>query len=65
MNAKLSLEVADKKINSFLVHRAQCGEANTSLPLNVLKRRIITYYSINFSLHKNSYDLYDTKKNSG
>ena len=56
MSAKLNLEVAGKKKkknHSFLVHHAQFGGANTSLPINVLRRNIITYYSINFLLHKN------------
>ena len=50
-----------KKNQSFLVHRAQFRGAITSLPINVLRRSIITYYSINFSLHKNPYDFYDAK----
>ena len=65
MSAKLSLEVAGKKKkknHSFLVHRAQFGKANTFLPMNVLRRSIITYYSINFLLHKNSYHFHDAIK---
>ena len=37
------------------MHRAQFGGENTSLPINVLRRSIITYYSINFLF-------YDAKK---
>ena len=44
------------------MHRAQFGGANTSLPINALRRSIITFYSINFLLHKNSYHFYDAKK---
>ena len=44
----------------FLVHYNQKGGSkfNTDLPLNVLKRGTITYYSINFNHHKNFYDFY-------
>ena len=51
-----------KKNHSFLVHCAHFGGANTSLPINVLRRSVITYYSISFLLHKSSYDFYDAKK---
>ena len=44
------------------VHHGQVGGANDQLPINILKRSITTYYSINFSLHKNFYNLYDAKK---
>ena len=45
-----------------MVHREQFGGANNHLPINILKRSTITYYSINFSLHKNFYNFYDAKK---
>lgn len=44
------------------MHHGQVGGANDQLPINILKRSITTYYSINFSLHKNFYNLYDAKK---
>ena len=34
---------------------------NQQLPVNVLKSRPITYYSINFHQHKNFIDFYDEK----
>ena len=45
----------------FLVHYNQKGgpKANADLPLNVLQRGPITYYSINFNQHKNFYDFYN------
>ena len=48
----------NKKNNMFLVHYNQKGgaKANADLPLNVLQRGPITYYSINFNQHKNFYD---------
>ena len=32
----------------------------STLPLNVLKRGRITYYSINFEQHKNFYDFFNS-----
>ena len=34
---------------------------NQQLPVNILQRGPITYYSINFHQHKNFYDFYDEK----
>ena len=31
-------------------------------PLNISKRSLIAYYSINYFLHKNHYDFYDAEK---
>ena len=50
-----------KKSHCFLKHYAQSSGSN-NFPLNNLKRSIITYYSINFSLHKNYYDFYNVEK---
>ena len=46
-----------------MFHRYQqtAGTINQQLPINVLKRRPITYYSINFYQHENFYDFYDEK----
>ena len=54
-----------KKIHMFLFHYSgknqTGGSRQTSrLPLNVLKRRTITYYSINFEQHKNFYDFFSS-----
>ena len=51
-----------KKNHCFFVHREHVGGANNHLPINILKRSTITYYSINFSLHKNFSNFYDAKK---
>ena len=45
----------------FLKHYAHSGGSN-NFPLNILKRSIITYYSINFSLHKNYYHFHNAEK---
>ena len=52
-----------KKNHNFLFHRHQQtgGALNQQLPVNVLKRGPITYYSINFYQHENFYDFYDEK----
>ena len=53
-----------KKVHMFLFHydgKNKIGgrrPSRSALPLNVLKRGSITYYSINFSQHKNFYDFY-------
>ena len=54
-----------KKIHMFLFHysgKNQTGRSRRSsrLPLNVLKRGTITYYSINFEQHKNFYDFFSS-----
>ena len=36
---------------------------NSTLPINVLKRGPITYYSINFNQHKNFYDFFSSQRN--
>ena len=50
-----------KKNQCFLSHYQQSGGLNNLL-LNISKRSLITYYSINYFLHKNYYDFYDAKK---
>ena len=37
------------------------GEINQQLPVNILRRGPITYYSINYQQHKNLYDFFDEK----
>ena len=61
-DGKISFKVVDKKNHYFLAHHKQVGGANNHLPINVSKRSIITYYSINFSLYKNFYDFCDAQK---
>ena len=53
-----------KKNHSFLVHREQqIGDStNQLLPVNTLRRGVITYYSINYFQHKNFYDFFDAEK---
>ena len=51
-----------KKNHNFLLHYNQVGaRRNQQLPINVLRRVPIFYYSINFDQHKNFYDFYDEK----
>ena len=45
----------------FHRHQQTGGAINQQLPINVLKRGPITYYSINFYQHENSDDFYDEK----
>ena len=45
----------------FHRHQQTGGAINQQLPLKVLKRGPITYYSINFYQHENFYDFYDEK----
>ena len=37
------------------------GEINQQLPINILRRGPITYYSINYQQHKHFYDFFDKK----
>ena len=57
-NSKYNSEV-EKKNYCFLVHREQTGGSFDRLALNVLKRRVITYYSLNYSQHKSCYEFFD------
>ena len=63
-NVEYNLKTAGKKKHSFLVHREQQvgGSTNQQLPLNILKRVVITYYSINYFQHKNFYDFFNAEK---
>ena len=63
-NGKCNLKTADKKTHSFLVHREQQVGVSTNqqLLLNISKRGVITYYSINYFQHKNFYDFSDAEK---
>ena len=53
-----------KKKHMFLFHYLQTGGSGgrrtSDLPLNILRRGPITYYSINFGQHKNFYDFFST-----
>ena len=47
----------------FLYHYSQAGGARNrlnDLPLNVLRRSQIVYYSVNFDQHKNYFDFFST-----
>ena len=64
MSVRFSLRIADRKKNhNFLFHKHEQtgGAINQQLPVNVLKRGPITYYSISFYQHKNFYDFYDER----
>ena len=63
-NVKCNSEITDKKNHSFLVHREQQvgGSTNQQLPLNILRRGVISYFSINYFQHRNSYDFFDAEK---
>ena len=54
------LEAADKNI-CFLLHYKQSSRSNNK-PLNLSKKILIIYYSINYFLHKNHYNFYDAEK---
>ena len=52
-----------KKNHMFLKHyKQQTGGSrnNVNAPLNILKRGIITYYSVNFDQHKSLYNFYSS-----
>ena len=52
-----------KKNHMFLYHYSQAGGARNhfnELPLNVLRRAQIIYYSINFDQHRNYYNFFST-----
>ena len=52
-----------KKNHMFLYHYNQRGGArqrSNDLPLNILKRGQITYYSVNFDQHKDYFDFHST-----
>ena len=62
MIVKFTFKVIDKKSPCFLAHHKQVRGANNHLSINVSRRSIITYYWINFSLHKNFSDFYNAQK---
>ena len=51
-----------KKIHMFFFHygtkKQFGGSKRSTLPINILKRGSITYFSINFTQHKNFYDFF-------
>ena len=52
-----------KKNHMFLFHYNQAGGARkrlNDLPLNLLRREQIVYYSVNFDQHRNYYDFFST-----
>ena len=57
--------VGNKKKHMFLFHYLQTGGRSVNprisdLPLNILRRPPLTYYSINFEQHRNFYDFFST-----
>ena len=52
-----------KKNHNFLINKYKPtgGAINQELPVNISKRWLITYHSINFYQHKDFYDFYDEK----
>ena len=50
-----------KKSHCIFLHYKQSVRSNNK-PLNVSKRSLITYYSVNYFLHKNHYDFYYAEK---
>ena len=51
-----------KKNHNFFFHYNQVrGSRNQQLPINVLKRGPITYYSISFNQHREFYNFYEEK----
>ena len=58
------LSARSKKKDIFLYHyQQQVGgsrSGNNDLPLNILRRGSITYYSISFDQHKNFYDFFSS-----
>ena len=58
---KPSLKIQEAKKTMFLFHYGQMGSnrENRQLPINILKRRGITYYTISSDHHKNYYDFFN------
>ena len=59
-----SICITDKKRHNFLFHREQqvgCS-ANQQLLLNILRRGVISYFSINYFQHKYFYNFFDGEK---
>ena len=52
----------EKKKHNFLFNYQQTGGAmNQQLLVNIFRRGLITYYSVNFQQHERFYDLYKEK----
>ena len=51
-----------KKNHSFLKHYQQIDGFLNNRPINISRRGPVTYFSINFSLHSNFYNLFDGEK---
>ena len=62
-NVNYNLAAADKKNHCFLIHKDQQvgGALKQQLPINVSKRSIITYYTINYPQHKDFYNFFDAE----
>ena len=60
-NVKKILKAAEKKNHCFLLHYKQSGRSNIK-PLNISKKSLVTYYSINYFLHKNHWNFYHAEK---
>ena len=61
VESKIEFEICRlKKIHNFLFHYNQVGYSrNQLLPINVVKRGPITYYSISFNQHREFYNFYE------
>ena len=58
--ATLNLKIQEVKKTMFLFHYGQMGgnRGNGQLPVNILKRGSITYYTITYEHHKNFDDFF-------
>ena len=61
VESKIEFEICRlKKIHNFLFHYNQVGYSrNQLLPINVVKRGPITYYSISFNQQREFYNFYE------
>ena len=61
-NAQLYFLIAEKRKIMFLKQKRQTGGSrnNVNASLNILRKSIITYYSINFDQHKSFYNFYSS-----
>ena len=57
---KLSLQTQEQKRITFFFHYGQMGvnRGNGQLPVNILRRGPITYYTISYDQHKNFFDFF-------
>ena len=58
---KITFNSCREKNYYYLLHYQQSAGSN-NLFLNISKWSVITYFSINYFFHKNSYNFYDAKK---